>query len=65
MVLLQSSREVCCCWFFVMQALGLYGEPISPPNGWRCVVIRRSKHRKAGHFWLNAIEQDSKIVTDE
>lgn len=51
--------------FFAMQVLGLYGKPISPPNGWRCVAVRRSKHWKVGHLWLNTIEQDSKIVTDQ
>lgn len=51
--------------FFAMQMLGLYGKPISPPNGWRCVAVRRSKHWKVGHLWLNTIEQDSKIVTDQ
>lgn len=53
-----TSREVCCCCFFAMQMLGLYRKPISPPNGWGCVLVRRSKHWKVGDLWLNAIEQD-------
>lgn len=51
--------------FFAMQMLGLYGKPISPPNGWRCVLVRKSKPWKVHNLWLNAAEQDSKIVTDQ